>query len=173
MFVAMAVSALFLVSALGFRKSLPWKRVVAVLLPAAILSCYLATPNWRNSFCELLRPGTKHHEKAAKTLSSLIPRDAIVVGERSNQMLMSLPVRTATTFASNSNPVPVIEEILKKDPKAKLYALVDSQHAYNLQHYRKHADKYRLRHITTIRMPSFGNGALADVYLASIEVLGR
>ena len=88
-------------------------------------------------------------------------------------MLMSLPVRTATTFAANSNPVPVIEEILRADPDANLYALIDSQHSYNLQHYRQHADKYRLDHIATIKMPSFGNGKEADVYLASIEVLGR
>ncbi len=173
MLLAMVVSTLFMVAALGFRKSLPWRRIVVFSLPVAILSCYLVTSNWRDSFCELLRPGRKYHENAAKILSSLIPQDAIVIGERSNQMLMSLPIRTATTFASNSNPVPVIEAILKANPDAKLYALVDSQHSYNLQHYREHADKYRLRHITTVKMPSFGNGSPADVHLASIEVLGR
>ena len=170
MLLTMVVSSLFLVLVLGFRKSLPWRRVVSISVPCAILACYLATPNWRNSFCELLRPGTRYHEKAAKILSSLIPQDAIVIGERSNQMLMSLPIRTATTFASNSNPVPVIEEILKANPNAKLYALIDSQHSYNLQHYREHSDKYRLRHITTLKMPSFADGTEVDVYLASIEV---
>lgn len=171
MMLTMIVSSLFLVLALGFKKSLQWKSIVAISVPVAILACYLATPNWRNSFCELIRPGTQYHEKAAKTLSALIPNDAIVIGERSNQMLMSLPIRTATTFASNSNPMPVIEEILKANPDAKLYALIDSQHSYNLQHYREHMNKYRLHHITTIKMPSFGNGTEADVYLTSIEVL--
>ena len=85
------------------------------------------------------------HEAAARELAALLPKDAIVIGERSNQMLMSLPIRTATTFAANSDPIPVIESILKSEPDAKLYALADSQHAYNLQHYREHAKDYRLR----------------------------
>ena len=113
------------------------------------------------------------HEAAARELAALLPKDAIVIGERSNQMLMSLPIRTATTFAANSDPIPVIESILKSEPDAKLYALADSQHAYNLQHYREHAKDYQLRFIKTFKMPSFGTGAPSDVYLCRIEILKR
>ena len=109
----------------------------------------------------------------ARELEKVLPKDAVVIGERSNQMLMSLPVRTATTFAANSDPIPVIESILKADPNAKLYALADSQHAYNLQHYREHANEYRLRHMKTFKMPSFGNGSPADVYLCEILPVRR
>ena len=82
---------------------------------------------------------------------------------------MSLPIRTASTILANSDPIPVIESILKAEPDAKLYALVDSQHAYNLQHYREHANEYRLHHVKTFKMPSFGNGSPADVYLCEIH----
>lgn len=171
MAISLVISALFLVASFGFRERLPWRRIIMFAIPACILSCYLATPNWRSSFCELVRSGTHQHYAAARELSELLPKDAIVIGERSNQMLMSLPIRTATTFAANSDPIPVIESILKSEPDAKLYALADSQHAYNLQHYREHANEYRLHLIQTFKMPSFGTGAPSDVLLCRIEVL--
>ena len=59
--------------------------------------------------------------------SKLVPEDAVVIGERSNQMLMSLPIRTATTFAANSDPIPVIESILKAKPDAKLPELKEGE----------------------------------------------
>ena len=122
---------------------------------------------------ELICPGTHLHEKMAAELKTLLPDDAIVIGERSNQMLMSLPIRTATTFAANSDPIPVVESVLKSDPAAKLYALVDSQHAYNLQHYKEHANEYRLDLMKEFKMPSFGNGSLASVYLCRIVPLRK
>jgi len=173
MVVSLAVSSLFLVASFGFRGRLQWKKAIAVAIPVCMLSCYLATPNWRNSFRELLQAGTRCHELAAKELEALLPKDAIVIGERSNQMLMSLPIRTATTCAANSDPIPVIKSVLKAEPNAKLYALVDSQHAYNLQHYREHSGEYRLKLIKTFKMPSFGSGRQSDVHLAAIEVLNR
>jgi len=173
MIASMAVSSLFLVASLGFRGRLQWKKAIAIAIPVCMLSCYVATPNWRNSFRELLLAGTHYHKLAAKELETLLPKDAIVIGERSNQMLMSLPIRTATTFAANSDPIPVIKSILKSEPDAKLYALADSQHAYNLQHYREHGGEYRLRLIKTFKMPSFGTGMQSDVYLAAIEALNR
>ena len=149
------------------------EKICRSAVPLCMVVCCSLTPNWRKSFNVLLQRGGCLHKNAAKELSSLLPSDAIVIGERSNQMLMSLPVRTATTFPSNSDPIPIIESILKSEPNAKLYALADSQHAYNLQHYRKHENKYRLRHIRTLKMPSFGDGRLADVYLCEIVVADR
>ena len=171
--VSMAVSAVFLAAALGVKERLPWRATAACAIPLCILACYLATPNWRSAFCELLQKGTHVHQAAAKELAALLPKDAIVLGERSNQMLMSLPIRTAATFVANSDPIPVIEAILKAEPDAKLYALADSQHAYNLQHYREHADKYKLRLLRTFKMPSFGSGQPSDVYLCEIDVVAR
>lgn len=173
MSVSFVASAVLLAVVFGFVRGVAGRVVVLLALPLCVVSSYLATPNWRSAFCELARHGTHLHEQAAKELAALLPKDAIVIGERSNQMLMSLPVRTATTFASNSDPIPIIESILKAEPGAKLYALADSQHAYNLQHYKKHADKYQLRLVKTFKMPSFGTGALADVHLCEISKVGK
>ena len=136
-----------------------------------VLACYVVTPVWREALFEFLRPGTHIQEKVASELKTLLPKDAIVIGERSNQVLLSLPIRTATTFAANSDPIPVIRSILASEPDAKLYALADSQHAYNLQHYREHAKEYRLHLMKEFKMPSFGNGKPASVYLCRIEPL--
>jgi len=54
--------------------------------------------------------------------------------------------------------------------EAKLYALADSQHAYNLQHYREHANEYGLRLVKKFKMPSFSTGDPADVFLCEIAV---
>ena len=166
--VSLATSAIFLVAIFGFNKRLPRRAISAFALPLCVIAMYLATPNWRSAFVELIHPGSHLHADAAKELAKLLPKDAIVIGERSNQMLMSLPIRTATTFAANSDPIPVIESILKAEPDAKLYALADSQHAYNLQHYREHDKEYTLQPIKTFKMPSFGTGTPADVYLCKI-----
>jgi len=163
---SLAASSLFLVAIFG--KGLPRRAIAVFALPLCVIATYLATPSWRGAFMELVRPGTHLHAEAAKELARLLPKEAIVIGERSNQMLMSLPIRTATTFAANSDPIPVIESILKAEPDAKLYALADSQHAYNIQHYREHAKEYALQPIKTFKMPSFGAGKPADVYLCKI-----
>ena len=166
---SLAASALFLVAIFG--KRLPRRAISVFALPLCVVAMYLATPCWRGAFMELVRPGTHLHAEAAKELAKLLPKDAIVIGERSNQMLMSLPIRTATTFAANSDPIPVIESVLKSEPDAKLYALADSQHAYNIQHYREHSKEYSLKLIKTFKMPSFGAGKPSDVYLCKITKL--
>ena len=171
MLFSLVVSALFLVSAFGFRGRLCWHKVFPVAIPLFILACYLGTPSWRMSFIELVRPGTREQEAVAKELAPLLPKDAIVIGERSNQVLMSLPIRTATTFAANSDPIPVIESILKSEPDAKLFALVDSQHAYNLQHFMEHKREYRLDMIRELSLPSFANGLPAKVYFCRVVPL--
>lgn len=125
-------------------------------------------PNWCRATSELLRPGTHRHAEVAAELSKLLPSDAIVVGERANQLLMSLPIRTATTFAANSNPIPVLARIRARYPAAPLYALIDSQHSYCVQHYKDHAKEYRLDLVKSFKMPSFGSGNPADVHLCRI-----
>lgn len=169
--VSLTISAFFLVAIFG--KRLPRQAISVFVLPLCVLAMYVATPNWRVSFSELLHPGTHYHAQVAAEIAKLVPEDAVVIGERSNQMLMSLPIRTATTFAANSDPIPVMEAILKANPDAKLYALADSQHAYNLQHYREHAKEYALHLVKTFKMPSFGTGAPADVHLCKIVKLKK
>ena len=173
MVVSLVTASLFIVAVFDMKERFRRRSFAICAILVCLLASYTAIPTWRAAFHELVRPGTHFHAETARELEKVLPKDAVVIGERSNQMLMSLPVRTATTFVANSDPIPVIESILKADPNAKLYALADSQHAYNLQHYREHANEYRLRHMKTFKMPSFGNGSPTDVYLCEILPVRR
>ena len=101
------------------------------------------------------------------------PSDAIVLGERSNQAFMSLPVRTASLFIHNSVPQSLVDELLRRDPGVKLYGLFDSQHAYCLQNMSKCADRYTLKLVKTFKMPSFADGRPADVHLCRIVAVKK
>ena len=165
-----AVSALVLLTVFGVRRAPLLAGKAAAGAALLLVAAYLAIPSWRRSFVELLRPGTHVTAQVAKEIGELLPKDAIVLGERSNQVLMSLPIRTSTTFVANSDPVPVVRAILKAEPSAKLYALADTQHSYNLRHYREHADEMRLKLVKTFKLPSFASGAPCDVHLCEIVV---
>ena len=140
----------------------------AAALAVPVFASYLVLPSWRSAAVELVSKRTFYDRDVARELEKLVPGDAIVMGERSNQAFMSIPVRTATMFNFNSNPLPAIEDIRKRDPDAKIYGFFDSQHAYCLQNMQKCADKYRLALLKQFKMPSFADGRLADVYLCRI-----
>ena len=140
----------------------------AAALAAPVLASYLVLPAWRSAAVELVTKRTFHDRDLAGELAKFVPQDAIVLGERSNQAFMSLPIRTATVFNFNSDPLPAIEALRKRDPDVKLYGLFDSQHAYCIQNMQKHSDKYRLDLVKQFKMPSFASGSLADVYLCRI-----
>ena len=131
----------------------------------------MVVPSWRAAAVELVRPGTHIQDEVAKEIGTLVPHDAIILGERSSQVCMSLPIRTSTTFLANSNPIPVIESLRKREPDVKLYAIADSQHAYMLKHFMENKDKVRLELVKTFKMPSFATGKPADVHLCRINVL--
>jgi len=140
----------------------------ASALVVPVVASYLVLPTWRAAAVELVTRRTHYDAYLAKELEKLVPQDAIVLGERTDQAFFSLPIRTVTTFLAGSNPIPYVEKILKQDSRAKIYALVDSQCNYNLQHFQKHAGEYRLDLVKKFRMPSFMNGQLADVYLCKV-----
>lgn len=140
-------------------------------IPLAIVAAgYLLTPTWRAAAVELVRPATHYHRDAAKELAKLLPGDAIVLGERADQMLMSVPVRTSSTFLANSDGTKTAEDILKAKPDAKLYLMADTQHAYNLQNFAKRKDRFALQPLAKFRMPSFATGKPVDVHLCKIIV---
>ena len=138
---------------------------------AVVVAGYLLTPTWRTAAVELVRPATHYHRDAAKELAKLLPEDAIVLGERADQMLMSVPVRTSSTFLANSDGTKTAEDILKAKPGAKLYLLADTQHAYNLQNFAKKKDRFALQPLAKFKMPSFATGKPVDVHLCRINVL--
>jgi len=142
--------------------------VMAFLLPVFVLMTYIATPTWRSAAVELLQSATRMHAEVAKELRQLVPEGSVVIGERTDQAFMSLPIRTATTILSNSDPTPVIEALWKRDPSLKLFAFADSQHAYNLKHYQEHKNEFHLQLVKTFKLPSFGTGKPADVHFCRI-----
>ena len=137
---------------------------------AVVASGYLLVPTWRSAAGDLLRPATHYHRDAARELAKLLPEDAIVLGERSDQMLMSVPVKTSSTFIANSDGTKTAEDILKVKPDAKLYLLADTQHAYNLQNFAKQKERFALQPLAKFSMPSFATGKPADVHLCKIIV---
>lgn len=138
---------------------------------AVVVVAYLLTPTWRAAAVELVRPATHYHRDAAKELAKLLPEDAIVLGERADQMLMSVPVRTSSTFLANSDGTKTAEDILKVKPDAKLYLMADTQHAYNLQNFAKKKDRFALQPLAKVKMPSFETGKPVDVHLCKIIVM--
>ena len=141
-------------------------------IPIAVVAFgYLLTPTWRTAAGELVRPATHYHRDAARGLAKLLPEDAIVLGERADQILMSVPVRTSSTFLANSDGTRTAEDILKAKPGAKLYLMADTQHAYNLQNFAKKKDRFVLQPLAKFKMPSFANGKPVDVHLCKINVL--
>ena len=135
-----------------------------------VASGYLLVPTWRSAAGDLMRPATHYHRDAARELAKLLPEDAIVLGERSDQMLMSVPVKTSSTFIANSDGTKTAEDILKVKPDAKLYLLADTQHAYNLQNFAKQKERFALQPLAKFSMPSFATGKPADVHLCKIIV---
>lgn len=166
--VSFAVFLIVVVGAFSFPVVFAKKKVWFSLPLLFVASSALMTPLWRQSAVELATLRTHYHRDAAKVIAKLVPENAVVIGERSNQMLMSLPTRTASTFAFNSDPMPIVKALWKREPATPLYALVDTQHSYNLNHYRENASLCNLQVVHKFKMPSFGTGAPCDVYLCKI-----
>ena len=169
--VSLAVGLLFAYVLFACPQAFANRGLVLAVPVGTVLVCYLAVPTWRSAAVELVKPGTHVQAEVVKEVGKLVPRDAILLGERSSQVCMSLPIKTATTFLANSNPIPVIEALRKRDPDVKLYALADSQHSYMLKHFMENREKVRLDLVKTFKMPSFANGKPADVHLCKINVL--
>lgn len=91
------------------------------LLFAAFLLCAtLANPVWRIGARELKEKG-QLHKKAVADIARLVPRNAVVFGERAPQLLLSLRPRAVP--APNCSPVPFIWAVHEKYPDRPLFAL--------------------------------------------------
>jgi hypothetical protein len=85
---------------------------------------------------------------------------------------MGHPVRTATTMPG-CDPIPIVRRLFEEDPNAQVFALADSQNAYNLQHFMEHKREYRLDMIRELSLPSFANGLPAKVYFCRVVPLSQ
>jgi 4-amino-4-deoxy-L-arabinose transferase-like glycosyltransferase len=168
----LAVAGFFLFVSYALPAGNLRRRTLSLLPVAAVLLSFILVPCWRSATAELLARGVKESRAVAAEISKIVPPDAIVIGERSNQVLMGTALRTATTMPA-SNPIPIVSDILSRNPDAKIYVLADSQHAYNIQHFQKNAERYRLELVKRFKMRSFGSGHPADVFLCRLSVLSK
>jgi len=140
---------------------------VAGFVPVTVALCFAFTPSWRAAAVELLRPASHVQREVAEEVAKRLPPEAVVIGERSTQVLMGKPFRTATTMPA-CDPIPIVRQLFAKDRQAPVYALLDSQNAYNLQHFQKHQDEFRLDLLKKFQLPSFAAGKPADVFLCRV-----
>ena len=170
MAVSTIAAAVFMAIAFGLPATAFRRRVFLFFAPASVLLALVVIPSWRSGAVELLTTRPRIQREAAEEIASLLPEESIVIGERSRQVLMAKPQRTATTMPG-CDPIPIVKKAFTADPEAKVFALADSQNAYNLQHFREHAREYRLDLVREFKMPSFANGQPASVYLCRIVQL--
>ena len=167
MVVSLTASFVFVAIAFALPASRFRRKAVVAFAPTMVVLSFLFVPTWRSAVVQLLASGRHVQREVAAEISRMVPENAVVIGERARQVLMGRPHRTATTMPS-CDPIPIVKKLLEKDPETPLFALADSQNAYNLQHFREHASEYRLLPIKEFMMPSFANGAPAKVYLCRI-----
>ena len=134
---SLAPSFVFAVAVFGMRPSAFRRQLAILFAPVAMAVSFAASPTWRESLVQLLRPGTHIQRSVADEIAALVPENSVVIGERSSQVLMGKAIKTATTMPG-CDPIPIVKTLLERDGKVNLFALADSQNAYNLQHFQKH-----------------------------------
>ncbi len=161
MFVSALACHLFFSDFAGSRvcRILPFLLVVLGLNAATV---------WPTALRELLAPGTHVKAQTAAAVAKLVPKNALVVGERTNDLLMSAPIQTATTFPTAGDPVPVLDAARKQNPGRPVYMLMP-MNPQNLN-YRKilEQDRYQLVKVKCFRLPSFKDGKPEDVWLCHV-----
>ena len=164
---SLVASFVFAVAAFGMRPSAFRRRLAILFAPVAIAMSFAVSPTWRESCVQLLSPGTHTQRAVADEIAALVPANSVVIGERSSQVLMGKAIKTATTMPG-CDPIPIVKALLERDGNVNLFALADSQNAYNLQHFQKHAKEYRLHLLKEFKMRSFANAKPASVYFCKI-----
>lgn len=169
---AFAFGMLFVMTVFGIGNGIFRRRFLIFFGPAAIILSYLITPQWRDSAREIFAPVSHVQREIGKDIAKTVKEGSVVIGERSTQVLMGQPVRTATTMPG-CNPIPIVEKILERNPQVDLYGLLDSQNAYNLRHFQENRDKFDLVLLKKYSMPSFSSAKPTDVFFCKINVKGK
>ena len=164
---SLVFSFVFVVVVFGVRPGGFRQWLVFLFAPVAVAVSFVASPTWRAAFVQLLRPGTHVQRSVADEVAALVPTNSVVIGERSSQVLMGKAIKTATTMPG-CDPIPIVRNLLERDASVSLFALADSQNAYNLQHFQKHAEEYQLQLLKEFKMRSFGNAKPVPVYFCRI-----
>jgi len=170
MYLVLAIGLLWLLIAFAMPSPRYRNLSYVVFVPFAVLASFLFTPSWRSAAAELLQPAKHVQRDVAAQMAKTLPENAVVLGERSTQVLMGQPFKTATTMPG-CDPIPIVRKCLEKDPNMPIYGLLDSQNAYNLQSFQKHATEFRLDLVKKFQLPSFATGKPADVYFCRVVKL--
>ena len=165
----LVVGMLFVMTVFGVGNGPLRRRFLFAFVPAAVLLSFALAPHWRDSVGEMFAPVKHVQREVAQEMAKQLPEDAVVFGERSTQVLMGQPFRTATTMPG-CDPIPIIKRLIERNPKAQLYGLFDSQNSYNIKHLQDHRNEYDLLLLKKFSMPSFATGKPADVYFCKIVV---
>jgi uncharacterized membrane protein YphA (DoxX/SURF4 family) len=147
------------------RVLLSGKRFLFLFVVFLVLG-FMQNPNWRSSLSELLQKN-QLQKQAANELRKLLPDNAVVTGERSPQLLLTLSARAVP---SSGDTIPVLQALYKSDPSIPFYCIVDPEHAYVWQYYRNSPDKISMELIHKMKLPSFGSGMPIDVFLARLVI---
>lgn len=104
-------------------------------------------------------------------IARLVPKNALVVGERANDLLMSVPLRTATTFPTAGDPTPVLDAARALNAQTPLYALLP-MNPQNLN-YRSFLEKrkYGLVKVKSFPLPAFKDGRNEETWLCRVVPL--
>ena len=172
MALSLAASFAFAAIAFGMRATFFRRWAVVAVAPVAVALSVLLIPTWRTATAELMTTHPRMQREIADELAAMLPEGAVVIGERSRQFFMGHPVRTATTMPG-CDPIPIVRRLFEEDPNAQVFALADSQNAYNLQHFMEHKREYRLDMIRELSLPSFANGLPAKVYFCRVVPLSH
>lgn len=147
-----------------FRKSVRWYLCLAVFLVCATL----ANPVWRNGARELAQKSYLHKNAVAE-LAKIVPDNAVVFGERTPQLFLSLKPRVSPL--PNADPVPTVLKVHEKFPERPLFALLDSEHNYHYTHYMNNTNRIRMEVVRTLRLPSFNSGLPVETFLVRLHIL--
>ncbi len=171
MALSLTASFAFAVIAFGMGATPFRRRTFLAFAPVVAVLSIVLIPTSRNATGELLLRHTRVQRDLASEIASTLPEGAVVIGERSRQFFMGQRVRTATTMPG-CDPIPIARRLLDENPSMPVYALADSQNAYNLKHFHEHRDEFRLDLVRELSLPSFANGLPAKVYLCKVAKLG-
>lgn len=146
-----------------FRRGARWPLFFVALLVAGTL----ANPVWRRGSVELAHRAHLH-KRAVAQLSTLLPSNAVVFGERAPQLC--LPLKARVSAAPNADPVPLVLAMHERYPERPLFALIDAEHNYHYEHYVRNKERIQLQVLHTMKLPSFNTGLPSDVFLCRLHV---
>jgi uncharacterized membrane protein YczE len=136
------------------------------VLAGTMILGFIMNPTWHKAY-GLLTERTFMHRDAAEIISKSLPADAVVIGERAPQVLISTPISAMPIV--NRDPMKDILAYHEKFPNQSLHALVAQGGDRHTADYMNNRDKVRLQPIAQMTLPNFGTGIPENVILVQLH----